>query len=128
MENIIKHLKNIKMEIKAVEKEIKQKERELNNELKKLRNVEKKKKKRLSGFALPVKISKELCNFMEREEGSSVARTEVTRYIIDYIKRNKLEEENNRQKINADAALETLLGTKELTYFNIQGYMNKHFR
>ena len=80
-----------------------------------------------SGFAKPSKISKELGEFMGKDEGDSVARTEVTQFIIAYIKDNNLAESKN---IKPDTKLQVLLGTSDedkITYFNIQKFMNKHF-
>jgi len=83
-----------------------------------------------SGFAKPTKVTKELCEFMNKSEGTEIARTEVTRALINYIKSNKLENENNNKIITPDQKLKFLLGIEdgqELTYFNMQKYMNKHF-
>ena len=44
-----------------------------------------------SGFAVPTKISNDLCDFMGKPGGSQVARTEVTQYIIQYIKQKDLQ-------------------------------------
>ena len=81
-------------------------------------------------FAVPTKISKDLCKFMGQPEGTELARTEVTKYIIQYIKDNKLPDKNNKKIINPDKQLKNLLQTNEgevVSYFNIQKYMNKHF-
>ena len=59
-----------------------------------------------------------------------MARTEVTRYIIEYIKKEELQNKEDRRKIEADVKLKKLLEItekEELTYFNLQKYMNKHF-
>lgn len=80
-----------------------------------------------SGFAKPSKISKELCEFMGKEDGTEIARTEVTQYIITYIKDNNLSESKS---IKPDKKLQELLGSTDqdkINYFNIQKYMNKHF-
>ena len=87
-----------------------------------------------SGFAKPTKVSKELCTFMDKPDGTEIARTEVTKTLINYIKtHNLLEEgETSKKKIVPDEKLKLLLGLNidenvDLTYFNIQKYMNKHF-
>ena len=85
--------------------------------------------KKPSGFAKPSKISDELISFMNKTKGTELARTEVTQYIINYIKDNNLQNRENRKNIKPDKRLSELLdcGNDELTYFNIQKYMNKHF-
>jgi chromatin remodeling complex protein RSC6 len=83
-----------------------------------------------SGFARPGKITKELCSFLNKEEGTEIARTEVTRALVCYIKENKLNNSDNGQIIHPDNKLKVLLGledNQDLTYFTIQKYMNKHF-
>ena len=83
-----------------------------------------------SGFAKPSKVTKELCEFMKKDEGTEIARTEVTKALVAYIKENKLENETNSKIITPDEKLKFLLGLEEgqeLTYFNIQKFMNKHF-
>ena len=84
--------------------------------------------KKKSGFAVPVKVSDDLCEFMGQPKGSLIARTEVTKFLNIYIKEHELKE---KKYIVPDDVLWKLLGEeardKELTYFTIQKYMNKHF-
>ena len=83
-----------------------------------------------SGFAKPTKVTNDLCVFLNKENGTEIARTEVTRALVAYIKENKLENESNSKIIKPDEKLKILLEIKddeELNYFNIQKYMNKHF-
>ena len=67
---------------------------------------------------------------MQKPKGSTAARTEVTQYIIKYIKDNDLQWNENRKIIKPNNDLKILLNVKEndeVTYFNIQRFMNKHF-
>ena len=83
-----------------------------------------------SGFVKPTRISDELAKFLEKPAGSEMARTEVTRDINNYIRKNQLQDKENGRKINPDAKLAALLKLKktdELTYFNLQKYMSPHF-
>ena len=83
-----------------------------------------------SGFVKPTKISMELANFLGKEKGTEMARTEVTREINTYIRAHKLQDPKNGRRILADAKLRKLLKLKkedELTYFNLQRYMSPHF-
>jgi chromatin remodeling complex protein RSC6 len=59
-----------------------------------------------------------------------MARTEVTKYMIQYIKNNDLPDKDNKKIIKPNNALKSLLNVKptdEVTYFNLQKYMNRHF-
>ena len=82
-----------------------------------------------TGFASPTKISTQLCNFMDVKEGTLMARTDVTKYIINYIKENNLQGTDSKKIIQPDKALKSLLkpGKEEINYFTLQKYMNKHF-
>ena len=114
-------------QVKSIEKSVKKEMKKLQKEALKNKN---KGNRKASGFAVPSKISKQLCEFMGKPEGSEMARTEVTKYIIHYIKSNNLPDKKNKKVINADKALKSLLDVKsndQVTYFNIQKYMNKHF-
>ena len=83
-----------------------------------------------SGFAKPALISKELCSFLGKPEGTEMARTEVTKHLTSYIKEHNLQDQSNKRKIIPDAVLKKLLNVQpkdELTYFNLQRYMKVHF-
>ena len=114
-------------QIRTLEKTVKKNMKTLQREAKKNRN---KGNRKPSGFAVPTNISDELCDFMQRPHGSKVARTEVTQYIIKYIKDNDLQYKLNRKVIMLNKDLRSLLAAKpkdEVTYFNLQRYMNRHF-
>jgi len=128
-----------KMQISTLQQQVKTVEKNVKKELKHIKRDKKKdkpKNKRApSGFAKPTKVTKELCEFMDKPEGTEIARTEVTKALVAYIKSNNLLEhgEYSKNKIVPDEKLKTLLGidhndeSNYLTYFSIQKYMNKHF-
>jgi chromatin remodeling complex protein RSC6 len=126
--NIVKgQINGIQSTLKQLEKDVKKQMKGLKKEAEKNKN---KGNRSPSGFAKPSKVTKELCAFMNKSEGSEIARTEVTKALVAYIKENKLENETNRKIIMPDNKLKFLLGVEdgqELTFFNIQKYMNKHF-
>ena len=132
---LLSTISSLKIQLTGLQNQIKSVERIANKKIKQLDRDNKKNKnkgnKQPSGFANPTKISKELCTFMELPDGSERARTDVTKYIIKYIKDNDLVDPKNAQIIKPNNKLQSLLDMKEhadpLTYFNIQRYMNKHF-
>jgi len=83
------------------------------------------------GFAIPSKVSNELCIFMGKEPGSLIARTDVTKALTDYISLHKLQNPENKKQIIPDSDLSNLLGKNAenvfLTHFTIQKFMNQHF-
>ena len=135
-DNLVSQLNLMKNQINGIQQNIKQLEKSVKKQMKCLKKEVIKKKvknkgnRQPSGFAKPSKVTKELCEFMNKEEGTEIARTEVTRALVSYIKQNKLENISNSKIISPDDKLKILLGlddSQELTYFNIQKYMNKHF-
>ena len=124
-------LNTLQQQVRGLEKIVK---KELKTGKKETKPVVVKAKKAPSGFAKPTKVTKELCEFMDKPEGTEIARTEVTKALVNYIKSNNLQEQttDSKNKIVPDDKLKNLLGlnveeTNELTYFSIQKYMNKHF-
>ena len=90
-----------------------------------------KKPRKPSGFALPVPVSEELCEFMGLEHGSHIPRTDVTKRLMTYISENKLQNPEKKSIIIPDGPLLRILGDEVkdvlLTHFTIQKYINKHF-
>lgn len=133
-EQLVTQLNQMKTQITGIQQNIKQLDKNVKKQMKCLKKevikTKNKGNRQPSGFAKPSKVTKELCEFMNKAEGTEIARTEVTRALIAYIKENKLENTTNSKIISPDEKLKTLLelnDSDELTYFTIQKYMNKHF-
>lgn len=131
---IIDSLSHFRIQVNTLQQQMRQLEKNIKKEMKVLKKVAEKSKnkgnKKPSGFANPTKVTKELCEFMNKQEGTQIARTDVTRALISYIKLNNLQNKANKKIILPDEKLQFLLGIneeQELTYFNLQKYMNKHF-
>ena len=117
----------LQMQIRGLEKTVRKEMKGLHKEAQKNKN---KGNRKPSGFAKPTLVSDELCSFMGQKSGSEIARTEVTQYLIKYIKDNNLQFTDNKKRIVPDDTLKNLLGVTEddeVTYFNLQKLMNKHF-
>ena len=123
------HISLLQQQVRALDKIVKKQMNLLKKESSKNKNKNNASRKP-SGFARPTRVTKELCEFMNKTEGTEIARTEVTRALVAYIKDQQLEDKINSRIIMPDNKLRELLGieeNKELTYFTIQKYMNKHF-
>ena len=88
-----------------------------------------------SGFARPSELSDELCDFLQVERGSAMARTIVTRMICKHIKDNGLNDAENKRCIDFTkplaADLKGLLRPEAgavVTFFNLQRYLKHHIR
>jgi hypothetical protein len=80
-----------------------------------------------SVFTRPTKITDELCKFLGKPAGTLMSRSDVTRGVMDYVKKHSL---NNKQDINPDAALRKLLSvseTEKVTILNLQRFLKTHY-
>lgn len=121
MEEITNELKVFEKSLLKLVKKFKKPEKPANND-----GIKKK-----SGFAVPTKVSDDLCEFMGKESGSLIARTEVTKFLNLYITNNQLQNPVEKKYIVPNDTLWKILGEdargQQLTHFTIQKYMNKHF-
>jgi upstream activation factor subunit UAF30 len=128
-------LQQLSVMISTLKSEYRSLEKKWSREVKSAQKVSSKRKRKAgnrapSGFVKPTKISDELASFLGKENGTEMARTEVTRDINKYIRTHNLQDKENGRKINPDTKLAALLKLKktdELTYFNLQRYMSPHF-
>ena len=130
-ENLLITLKQFKKDINKLNNDVIKLEKSKKKKILKLqKKAEIKKRRKPSGFAKPLNVTNDLCNFMGKSKGTKIARTEVTQYLIKYIKDNNLQNNENKKNIIPDKKLKNLLKLKkqdELTYFNLQKYMNVHY-
>jgi upstream activation factor subunit UAF30 len=122
------NLATLRAEVRALEKNV-------SKELRVLDKINAKKNKNKgnrapSGFVKPTKISNELADFLGRDRGSLMARTDVTKQMTAYIRKNNLQDKDNGRIILPDPKLKKLLKLADadsLTYFNLQKFMGPHF-
>ncbi len=80
-------------------------------------------------FNSPRNISNQLADFLGKPRGTQMSPLEAVRGVMTYININKLLDKN-RNNINPDTNLAALLNpnkTDELTIFNFQRYLSKHY-
>lgn len=126
--DILKELNEHKVILSNTINNVKKLQKEVSKEQKKKQKGGKKREP--SGFTKPTQISKELANFIGKEDNVEVARTEVTKLLSEYIKNNKLQLETDRRKIIPDKKLCKLLSCKkddDISYFNLQRWLKPHF-
>jgi chromatin remodeling complex protein RSC6 len=117
-------------DVRKLQKNVAREVRESNKKNRKRRVRTGDDKRPPSGFAKPALISDSLCQFLGKPSGTEMARTEVTKYLTQYIKAHALQDAENKRRINCDSALKSLLNVSdgdEVTYFNLQRYMKPHF-
>jgi len=85
-----------------------------------------KKRKPNAAFMKPMTPSAALAEVVGSK---AIPRTEVTKKIWAYIKRNKLQDSKNRRMINADDSLKAVFGGKKsVTMFEMTKLVNKHLK
>jgi len=135
MERALKHMETLLLEqkknINSTEKEFHKFKKIAYSFIENAKRGCEKKPRKPSGFVLPVNVSNELCDFLNIPHGSQVARTEVTKHIIQYITEHKLSHPDKKTIIIPDEKLGKLLGDnvdlETLTRFTLQRYMNRHY-
>jgi upstream activation factor subunit UAF30 len=133
--NMNKMVHDLSTSVALLKAELRTVEKQVTKELKVLDKLNARKNKKKgnrapSGFVKPTKISGELADFLGKEHGSLMARTEVTKQMTEYIRTHSLQDKKNGRVILPDAKLRKLLKLTDkdaLTYFNLQKYMSPHF-
>ena len=80
-----------------------------------------------NGFNKPLDISEELRKFLKLAAGEQISRSQVTKKVNEYVTEKGLKQGQN---INLDAALKSILDPPadvQVTFLNIQKYINKHY-
>ena len=78
-----------------------------------------------AAFMKPLTPSAELAAVIGSE---AVPRTEVTKRIWDYIKKNDLQNPSNRRNIRADAKLRPIFCKDEVSMFELTKLVNAHLK
>lgn len=82
------------------------------------------KRKPNAAFMKPMAISETLAAIVGSKP---LPRTEVTKKVWEYIKKNKLQDAKERRNINGDAALQKVFGGKKtVSMFEMAKHINKH--
>ena len=79
-----------------------------------------------AAFMKPVQPSEALAAVVGSK---AIPRTEVTKKLWAYIKKNELQDKKNRRMINADAALKVVFGGKSsVNMFDMTKLVGKHLK
>ncbi len=83
-------------------------------------------KKANSAFMKPMQISEALAEVVGDK---AIPRTEVTKKLWVYIKKNKLQDSKNRRMINPDDKLKVVFGgKKQVSMFDMTKLVGKHLK
>lgn len=79
-----------------------------------------------AAFMAPLTVSPELAEIIGDKP---LPRTEITKKMWDYIKKNNLQDKKNRRMINADGKLKTVFGGKDqVSMFELPKLVNNHVK
>lgn len=80
----------------------------------------------VSKFMKPLTPSSDLAEVVGAK---ALPRTEATKKLWDYIKKNKLQDSKNRRNINADDKLQKVFGGKKtVSMFEMTALVSKHLK
>src|ERR1700674_2502720 len=84
------------------------------------------KEKKPSAFMKPVQVSETLAEIVGN---GPMPRTEVTKKLWEYIKKHKLQAQDNKRNINPDQKLGKVLGsTQQIDMFKMTSKIAKHLK
>ena len=137
LESILNTSSSIIVNQKSIISQLKQANRLYKKELKSIEKAVSKARRNAkrtpSGFAVPSKISTQMCDFLQLEHGTELSRTDITKKLTTYIREKNLQVPTNRRSFIPDNALGGILGPlkevdqdKGYTYFNLQRYITPH--
>jgi upstream activation factor subunit UAF30 len=78
-----------------------------------------------AAFMTPLTVSDALAKVVGNKP---LPRTEIVKKIWVYIKKNGLQDKQNRRMINADAALKPIFVKDQISMFEMAGVLNKHVK
>ena len=81
--------------------------------------------KKNSAFMKPMQPSEHLAKIVGSEP---LPRSEVTKKVWDHIKKNNLQNPDNKREIIADEKLQAVFGEKKLDMFQMTKAINKHLK
>ena len=94
--------------------------------VKKAAPKEKAARKPNAAFMAPLNVSPVMAEVIGNKP---LPRTEIVKKMWDYIKKNNLQDKNNRRMINADAKLKEVFGGKgQISMFELAKVINKHVK
>ena len=83
------------------------------------------KAKTTSAFMKPMQPSEHLAKIVGSEP---LPRSEITKKVWAHIKKNKLQDPNNKREIVADDKLRPVFGSQKLDMFQMTKAINKHLK
>jgi chromatin remodeling complex protein RSC6 len=78
-----------------------------------------------AAFMIPLTPSASLAEVVGAKP---LPRTEIIKKIWDYIKKNKLQDSQNKRMINADAKLKPVFSKNQVSMFELAGIVGKHVK
>jgi upstream activation factor subunit UAF30 len=78
-----------------------------------------------AAFMIPLNVSDALAKVVGNKP---MPRTEIVKKIWVYIKKNDLQDKQNRRMINADANLKPIFVKDQISMFEMAGALNKHVK
>ena len=78
-----------------------------------------------AAFMAPLTPSSQLAEVIGNK---GMPRTEIVKKIWEYIRKNNLQDKNNRRMINADGKLKPIFGKDQISMFELAKVVNKHVK
>jgi chromatin remodeling complex protein RSC6 len=130
MSNVEDRITQLELLVKTLQTKLTRTEKAFRKFKKSLIPESERKVRQPSGFAKPSKLSPGLCKFLGLDADEELARTEVTKRVLNYVKEQGLQNTEHRKFINLDEKLTELLKPapdEKVSYFSIQRLLKVHY-
>merc|ERR1711942_258069 len=79
-----------------------------------------------SGLTKPLKLSPELAVICDAKKGENLASPEVVKRLWAYIKKNKLQDPDNKQYFTPDEKMKAVFGEEKVRAFGMAKFLKEH--
>lgn len=79
-----------------------------------------------NGLMKPLNLSAELADICDAKPGEQLSRPEVTKRLWAYLKKNNLQDPDNKSYFTPDAKMAKIFGKEKLKGFSMAKYLKNH--
>merc|ERR1712203_946764 len=79
-----------------------------------------------TGIQMPLNVSNELAKIIGTAKGEQVSRPQVVKKLWDYLKKNNLQDPEQKQWFTPDKTMQPIFGKEKIKCFSMSKYLKEH--
>ena len=79
-----------------------------------------------TGIQKPLNVSDELAKIIGTAKGEQVSRPQVVKKLWDYLKKNNLQDPEQKQWFTPDKTMQPIFGKEKIKCFSMSKYLKEH--